>query len=277
MHTLRCKLHCRQTPSWWSRVRAILVLSSGACWLLPASALQPLVTDDTDTQEKGGNQLEVAFERERLRSATERTTQLALPLVYTFGWTQSFESYVELRRLRVRSSVADESGRGNGNPAVGFKWRFWELEAQKLSLALKPEVQFGVSTASERHGLGNGRAGYAATLIVSKEMPFGAIHANASVKRVNYDLAETRATNRRTFYRLSVAPVVDLSPAWKAAIDVGVTTNPQRARRARMGYVELGAIWSPQDDVELALGVIRQVGDGEPTDQTLSVGLTWRF
>ncbi|MGH8664565.1 MAG: hypothetical protein ACREUX_09890 [Burkholderiales bacterium] len=52
---------------------------------------------------------------------------------------------------------------------------------------------------------------------------------------------------------------------------------PRRARRARMGYVELGAIWSPRADIELAFGIIRQVGDGEPTRQTLTAGLTWRF
>ncbi|MPZ43009.1 MAG: hypothetical protein GEV05_06345 [Betaproteobacteria bacterium] len=134
-----------------------------------------------------------------------------------------------------------------------------------------------MSRTSERQGLGNGRTGYAATLIVSRETSFGAIHANASANRVGYDLAGNRETNRRTLYRLSVAPVVTLSPTWTAAIDFGLTTNPDRARRARMGYVELGAIWSPRADIELAFGIIRQVGDGEPTSQTLTAGLTWRF
>jgi hypothetical protein len=277
MHTLHFERPREQSRPRQPRFRAIVALGLGACWLLPAAALQPLVTDDTETQERGGNQLEISVQRERLRSPADRTTALSLPLVYTRGLTESFEAYIELRRERLRSSAADKSARGNGNPAVGFKWRFWENEAQEFSLALKPELQFGVSREAERHDLGNGRAGYAATLIASKETSFGAIHANASVNRMGYDLVETRTSNRRTLYRLSVAPVVTLSPAWKAAIDVGVTTNPDRARRARMGYVELGAIWSPHDDVELAFGIIRQIGDGEPTSQTLSAGLTWRF
>ena len=135
----------------------------------------------------------------------------------------------------------------------------------------------GVSRASERHGLGNGRTGYAATFIVTRETSFGAIHANLSANRVGYDLAENREANRRTLYRLSVAPVVSISPTWKAALDIGVTTNPDRARRARMGYIELGAIWSPSDDLELALGLLEQVGDGKLSSRTVIAGLTWRF
>jgi hypothetical protein len=78
-------------------------------------------------------------------------------------------------------------------------------------------------------------------------------------------------------YRLSVAPVFELSPMWRVALDAGVTTNPDKARRARMGYVELGAIWQPHEDLEIALGWIARLGDGEPRGRTLTGGLTWRF
>jgi hypothetical protein len=44
-----------------------------------------------------------------------------------------------------------------------------------------------------------------------------------------------------------------------------------------MGYVELGAIWAPSEDLELALGLLEQVGDGEPSSRTVIAGLTWRF
>jgi hypothetical protein len=275
MHTLCAGPHCEHSPFRHSPLQAIVGLWLGACWSLPAGALQPLITDDTETQGAGGNQLEVSFDRERVRSPGERTTRHAATIVFTRGLTETLDGYVEASGVRLRTNGADDSGAGN--PALGVKWRFWENEANKLSLALKPEVQLGVSRRSERQGLASARTGYAATLILSKEASFGAIHANLAATRVDFALAENRDANRRMLYRFSVAPVVALSPTWKAALDVGVTTNPDRTRRARMGYVELGAIWSPRDDLELALGVIRQVGDGEPVSQTITAGLTLRF
>jgi Putative MetA-pathway of phenol degradation len=277
MHTLPTEQWRKNSSNPRPRLSALAALWLGACGSLPAVALQPLVTDDTDTQGRDGNQLEISFERERVRSAEDRTTRYALPLVYTRGLTDTLDGYIELSRIRIESSAAGDDGRGSGNSAVGFKWRFWQDEARKLSLALKPELQLGVSRASERHGLGNGRTGYAATFIVTRETSFGAIHANLSANRVSYDLSENREANRRTLYRLSVAPVVSLSTTWKAALDIGATTNPERARRARMGYIEPGAIWSPSDDLELALGLLEQVGNGEPSSRTLIAGLTWRF
>ena len=244
---------------------------------LPACALQPLITDDTGTQGKGGNQLELALDRERVRSLGERETVHALSLVYTRGLADSLDAYFELVRSRIRSSVLGDDASGFGNPAVGFKWRLWESEPQGLSIAVKPELQFGVSGSSERRGLGAGRTGYAATLIVTSEHGFGEIHWNASAARVRYDVSENRRDNRDDLYRVSVAPVFTLSPAWKVALDAGMVTNPDRARRARMGFVELGAIWSPHEDLELALGIIALVGDGEPRSRTLTAGLTWRF
>jgi hypothetical protein len=256
---------------------AVVSLLIGTCASIPASALQPLVTDDTETQGTGGNQLEVAFDHDRLRIPGERSTERAWTLVYTRGLTDMLDGFVELTHVRIRSNVPGADASGRSNPVLGFKWRLWESEAQGLSIGLKPEVRFGVSTASERRGLGAGRAGYAATLIVTKATQFGAVHANLAAAREDYSLAENRAGNRRMLYRLSVAPVVDLTPTWKIALDAGVLTNPDRAEGSRMGFVELGAIWAPREDLEIALGFIRQVADGEPSSRTLTAGITWRF
>jgi hypothetical protein len=257
--------------------RACLVLCLAALLPSQAAALQPLVTDDTETQGRGGNQLEVAYDRERVRARAQHSTLQALSAVYTRGLSDTLDGYVELSRARIRSDVPDESGNGAGNPALGFKWRLWDSEAQQLSVALKPELQLGTSRAAERRGLGAGRAGYAATLIVTREFDFGAVHWNVSGTRVRYQLAENRHDYRPYLYRVSVAPVVDVAAHWKLALDVGAITNPDRTRRARMGYAELAAIWSPRADLELALGVIALTGDGEPRTRTLSAGLTWRF
>lgn len=77
--------------------------------------------------------------------------------------------------------------------------------------------------------------------------------------------------------RLSVAPVWDVSGHWKLALDAGLVTNPDRTAKARSGYAEIGAIYSPGKDLDLALGVIRNIMDGSANSAQLTAGLTWRF
>ncbi len=258
---------------WWTRAALL------ACVGVPTSlhAFQPLITDDTGTQGSGGNQIEVAATRQRVTSAGETTKLWSYPAVYTRGITEALDGYVGASFVRVRPAAPDEATDGAGNPVLGLKWRAWEDEALKLSLGLKPEIQLGVSDDVERRGLGTGRTGYGLTLLLTQETGFGAVHVNLAANRVRYALPENVEVNRRNLYRLSVAPVVDLDERWRIAADLGVTTNPLRQERATMGYAELGAIWSPSNDLDFALGYIVALHDGEQRQRTWTAGLTWRF
>lgn len=44
-----------------------------------------------------------------------------------------------------------------------------------------------------------------------------------------------------------------------------------------MGYVEFGVIYSPNKDLEFALGVVREVMDVDARTTRAAGGLTWRF
>jgi hypothetical protein len=112
---------------------------------------------------------------------------------------------------------------------------------------------------------------------MTQETGFGAVHANAVAERVNYSDDALNAAERRTLYRLSVAPVWDAAEGWQLALDAGVMTNPDRAAKARMGYIEFGAIYSPSKDLDLALGILREIEDGNASTTQATVGLTWRF
>ncbi len=78
-----------------------------------------------------------------------------------------------------------------------------------------------------------------------------------------------------------MAPVWGVSKKFKLALDLGFMTNEDRAQNKTMGYVELGAVYSPTDKIDLALGVIRTTkttpaaSDAKTTQALL--GLTWRF
>jgi hypothetical protein len=247
--------------------------------LLPAIAwaFQPLVTDDTGTQGAGGNQVEASYNRTVDKAPDGRAVTHEAPLVFTRGITDALDLYAGLGYQRIAPAAPEPVERGWGNPALGAKWRFYENEAAKLSFALRPEIQFPVSKSREARGLGTARTSYSINLVMTQETGFGAVHANLMAERVRYADEALNAGERRTLYRLSVAPVWDVAEGWKLALDGGLVTNPDLTAKARMGYVEIGAIYSPSEDLELALGIIRNVSDGAANTTQATLGLTWRF
>ena len=248
-------------------------------FLLPAiaSAFQPLVTDDTGTQGAGGNQVEAAYNRTVDKASGTKEVTHEVPLVFTRGVGDALDLYVGLSNQRIVPTAPATVEHGWSNAFFGAKWRFYDDETSKLSFALKPEIQFPVSKSKEARGLGTARTSYSVNLVMTQETGFGAVHANLVAAHVKHADDALNAAERRTHYRLSVAPVWDVAEGWKLAFDAGLTTNTDLAAKARMGYVELGVIYSPGKDLDLALGVIRNVSDGAASTTQATLGLTWRF
>jgi hypothetical protein len=256
------------------------VKTSIACMtLLPgaAFAFQPLVTDDTGTQGARGNQVEWSYRRTSDKAPGIRDVTHDMPLVFTRGITDAFDLHAGFAYRRLVPQAPEPSQHGWSNTALGAKWRFYENEASKLSFALKPELQLPVSQAREARGLGTARASYGTGLLMTQETGFGAIHANLTVERLNHADAALDAAARRTRYRASLAPVWDIAPHWKVALDAGVVTNHDPAARRLLGYIEGGAIYAPAEDLEIAVGVIRNLRDGNRSTTQATAGLTWRF
>jgi hypothetical protein len=251
----------------------------GCVALLPAVAwaLQPLVTDDTGTQGAGGNQFEAAYDRAVSKAPGTRVVTQGVPLVFTRGVADPFDFYAGVTYERIEPTAPDTVESGWGNVNLGAKWRFYENEAGKLSFALRPEIQLPVSNSREARGLGTAQASYGVAFIMTQETGLGAVHANAVAERVNFSDDALNAAVRRNLYRLSVAPVWDVAEGWQLALDTGVMTNPDRAAKERMGYVEIGAIYSPSKDLDFALGILREVSDGDASTTAGTVGVTWRF
>lgn len=231
---------------------------------IQALAFHPLITDDTGTQGTGGNQLEVGYDHSRSEGETAR----AVGVTYTRGITDDLDLY-------VGAAYRTSSPSGWGNVGIGAKWRFYENEASKLSLAIKPEVLLPVSEADEADGLGNGETSYGLTFIASKETAFGELHFNAEVARSNF--ADAAIDDRQTFWRVSVAPVWAVAEGWKLALDLGLQTNADRSQDATMGYLELGLVYTPNDAIDLSIGVIRDLMDGPVESTTATAQLTWHF
>jgi len=253
------------------------VLFCLAAHALPGLALQPLITDDTGTQGAAANQLEFSFSEDREKTVGERVRVQTLPFVYARGLSESVDVYAGMGFSRIRASVAGMASSGYGNPIIGAKWRFYENEASGSSLAVKPEVIFPVSAAREDSGLGTGKTSGNLTFILTQEVPFGAVHLNLGGGRDRY--RDSQSNPDTTTWRASLAPVWEVSEQWKLALDVGTESARATERAVRANYAELGAIYSPGKDLDLALGCVRRADNASPhvTTNTVTAGLTWRF
>jgi hypothetical protein len=257
--------------------RSCLAAAMLATMSSAALALQPLITDDTGTQGEGGKQAEVSFVDKQASVAGENTRTRALPLVFTFGATETLDLYLGITPTMIRSNVAGVDADGQGNTALGVKWRFFENEDSGTSLALKPEIRLPVSSSQEAAGLGAGMTSYGLALILSQDVSFGAVHFNLSAGRDEFRTASLipPADSLRT----SFAPVWNVSEQWKLALEVGRESVSSAGDTTTTQFVQLGAIFSPDKDLDIALGILRNNDNATPqtSTTTATIGLTWRF
>lgn len=242
-----------------------------------AFAFQPLITDDTGTQGAGGNQLEFSYGFDRTKSAGETERSHSVPVVYTRGLTDTIDVFAGTTYSWTRPANSADKTRGFGNPSIGAKWRFYENKDSKTSVAIKPEIVLPVSSSREERGLGTGKVSGNLTLIVSQEVPFGAVHFNAGVGRDRF--SNTKDNPNTTYKRASIAPVWDVNEQWKLALDVGVESARANGDSVLSNFVGLGTVYSPSKNLDLALGLFRTADNETPRTTTYSVttGATWRF
>lgn len=258
-------------------------LASLGLMLAPSAwSFQPLITDDTGTQGAGTHQMEMAsgYQRDALGGGGGETTLLTVPLVFTSGLTNTLDLYASVANQRIHveggaGMVGTETGWSN--VAVGAKWRFYENDVSRLSLGIRPEVQWPVSEDTEYRVLGMGRASYGVALIASQETAFGAVHFNLTVNRLNYALQANRDSFRADQYRVSIAPVWQVADSVKLALDLGIRSNPDVTQNQPLRHVEVGLVVSPHASMDLALGVIRNISIDQAFSVQALAGLTWRF
>lgn len=255
----------------WTAITAIAAFSP------PASAFQPLITDDTGTQGSGGNQLEFSLNEDRAEVAGNIEHAHTLPVVYTRGLTETLDVFAGLSHIRIRTGSPAGNASGSGNPSFGVKWRFYENGENRTSIALKPEILLPVDAGGEDAGLGSGRTSGSLTLILTQEVPFGAIHINAGLGRERY--RDSLNGPDTTTARASIAPVWDLSAQWKLALDLGTESARAAGVSMRSNFAELGAIYLPSKDLDFALGILRTSDNDSPGTKThtATAGVTWRF
>jgi hypothetical protein len=253
-------------------VTLLLAALSGA-----ASAFQPLLTDDTGTQGQGGKQFEISFVQAQANQWDSTTRTRSLPLVLTWGATDTLDLYVGTVANQILASPPGTDAGGWGNTALGAKWRWMEAPQTGTSLAVRPEVRLPVGSGPEAAGLGTGATSYGLALILTQELPFGAVHFNLAGARDLYADPDTRP--HASTVRVSIAPVWQISEQWKLAGDLGHVAVTAGGESTTTQLLQLGAVYSPSTDIDLALGVMRSVDRAaiQTTTTTATLGLTWRW
>jgi hypothetical protein len=248
--------------------RFCLILLGLLAQAAPAFAFHPLITDDTGTQGTGGNQIETGYDYGWSRDNGNSETYRAVPFTYTRGLLDNIDAY-------IGSGYQLHPSSGWEDAEAGIKWRFYDNEQDRLSLALKPAVLIPLATSDESAVLGNGEISYGLTFILSKETAFGELHFNLAAERNNYD--DPGITDRKNLYRASIAPVWKVNERWTLAFDTGIQTNPDSTKHPETGFVELGAVYSPGEDLELSLGLVRQSLGTSANSAYATFGVTWCF
>lgn len=262
--------------SHWPSARQIpLVLLWAAC-CSPGWAYQPLITDDTGTQGKNANQLEISFSDDRVEQSGVVNSARMLPLTYTRGLSETLDISLGVNHTHLNSNMpGTELVSGNGNPSVGLKWRFYENAASKTSLALKAELGLPINRAQEGLGLGSGRGYSLVTAILMQETSFGALLFNLARAQVRY--SDTLANPDMSQIRASFAPVWQLNDQWKLALDLGSAREASVEKQTRISFVEIGAIYAPSNDLDIAFGFIGRGGGDSASSRGWTAGISWRF
>ncbi len=255
-------------------VVAVVLMSAGN-----ALAAHPLITDDTGTQGKGRFQLEVNGEygddSETTLDVKADTSGSALESVFSVGIADTVDLVLavpyEWSRAKENGELTSDTD-GIADLSLELKWRFFEKNG--FSLAFKPAVSFPSGDVDK--GLGTGKVGYGATLIVTHAFDPFAVHLNLGYSHTRFNLQEDRDANRTDIWHVSIAGTAQAMEGLQLAANVGLETCSDKTSDTPPAFFIGGAIYSLNDYLDLDLGV--KVGLTKPeTDVALLGGVSLRF
>lgn len=238
-----------------SRPLALVLAVAATSLSTYTHAFSPLATDDTGTQGKGGNQIELGFAFER---GTNLDTELddrvdvrsyssAVPLTYTYGLTDKIDLSLGLSR-----QLRDPSGWQNSE--IGLKWNFAGDQSRGWSAAIKPTVLLPVSKSMQSNGLGTARTNWGMALIGSYMAEDYELHANLKYNSNYQASTDDWESERNHLWTASVAPVWVINDQWKAGLDFGLQTNPGYNSRYE-AFTQVAVSYAPMNNLQLGLGI----------------------
>ena len=220
-----------------------------------AHAFAPMSTDDTGTQGRGGNQIELGYVFERNTNLDTELddridiseTSSSIPLTYTYGLTDRVDASLSIARQITQV-------KGWQNSELGLKWNFYGDQSKGWSAAIKPTLMIPVSKNMQSDGLGSARVNWGVALIGSYMAEDYEFHTNLKYNS-NYLANIPDMDNERShLWTFSVAPVWNVNDQWKVGLDLGVQTNPGYDSRSE-AFTQLAVSYAPIENLQIGLGV----------------------
>jgi len=263
----------------------------------PAAAFEPLNTDDAGTVVAGGNQIEQYYffinraggsQAADILTPGEEYSGSTDARAYPFTYTRGLSDTVEASFSTTYYTQPNGSFSRFANYVFATKWRFHEDDVNRYALAIKPMFILPATQQQQVAGLGLAAFNYGLNFIGSKYWNDIEIHANASYMRspynTNYSIGRTADNSRTDIFLLSFAPVFTVTAGVRLALDIGTTTNPATSEQYLSFYSLVGAIYSLNQNLDIAASYMRTalnygatVGIAGAGSSRTEVGFTWRF
>lgn len=249
-------------PSFIRFVATVIVCFTGAS---PSWSAHPLVSDDTNTQGPGGNQIELNTDWIRDAGSTSKLAALT----YTRGVTENLDVFANLPRTWGAPSGEEI---GFNDISLGLKWRVFE--EGRFSLGIKPV--WITSSADENRGLGNGKSSYALTVMMQIEADDFVWLLNFGATRNRYRLSADIDSKRSTVNQSSIAVLYRLPWGSTMLADLGQTDAEDKTEYRKPKFLVIGLIHAVNKNFDIDIGYKRGLNAVE-SDHQWGAGLTWRF
>jgi hypothetical protein len=247
------------------RLIALLIV---LCWSATALAAHPLITDDAFTQGKGNFQFEIDGESSHQNKDGVVVDATVITSMLTYGIIDQTDIILGIPYSYLRQAdSATNTEYGISDTSLALKWKFYEKGG--LSLAFKPGIT--LPTGNDERGLGSGRATYNIFFIATEVIGPWLIHLNLGYKR-----NENKVDAREDLWHASLAGEMKITKNFRAVVNVGVETNPDRSSSINPVFIIGGIIYSIRENFDLDFGLKSWLQSFD-TDYSILAGLTLRF
>lgn len=252
----------------------LILIMSGAGY-----GAHPLITDDTGTQGTTKYQMEfnveTSWDTETADGTEVKETGGEVAAVFTAGVSESVDIVLGLPYAWAKvkeGGMTSYDENGISDASFEVKWRAYDKDG--LSLAIKPGIT--IPAGDENAGLGTGKIGYGAVLIVTTEKGPFTVHLNAGYLRSDYELQADEDALREDIFSASLAAEYEVVETLKVVGNVGIETNSDATSDDHPAFALAGVIYAATESLDLDFGL--KAGLNEPeADITALAGVTVKF
>ena len=242
-----------------------------------AIAALPFITDDAGTLERGTPQVELFYagstDKETIGNSTVKTDRNLPGATFGYGIGETLDLTLGFARSWGTETVDGISSNDTGNAdfLLNAKWKLYDQSG--IAFTVKPLIGYSylVGGTSDDHTVS-----YGGWLIATKEHEALAVSLNGGYLYNDYGSAAERDASRSDIWILSVLATYKVLENLTLGLDIGASTNPDKASSEMPAYALGGVIYSLNKNVDLSLGLKFGITKPEP-DFSGIAGVTIKF